>query len=208
MISSVIVLEPAEIFDLLTLQEAKVNLGLASTDTSLDEKLEFLIARASGEMATLCDRVFAKERVLEIFYDVGTAQRLYLSRYPVKPSDIESISENGTLLTTYDVHEESGRITKWTGAFAGPVAVTYRGGYELPFEAPLALRQAALLSTTTAYYAGVRGDSSVSSLSHKESRITYFNPSTQPSGGGGGGGMVTGSRAISDLLVHFMRIQI
>ena len=59
------VLEPAESYALLTLDELKVALGIAPADTSQDAQLQLMIDQYSDVIATMCKRVFAKEKVTE-----------------------------------------------------------------------------------------------------------------------------------------------
>jgi hypothetical protein len=73
-----------------------------------------------------------------------------------------------------------------------------------------------ILLTREAYYTTQRGDASVRSISHKESRIIYFDPATQMKaaaaaggGGGGGGGAAGGTaaqKAAQSLLQRYTRL--
>jgi hypothetical protein len=56
-----------------------------------------------------------------------------------------------------------------------------------------------------AYYASVRGDSSVRMIGHKESRIIYFDPNSASSKSGSAGSATF--RAAADLLSHFTRLE-
>jgi hypothetical protein len=215
--SSIIVTKPAPDISLITLYEAKVSLKLDATSTAEDESLKFMILRASDEVGVLCSRVFAKESVIETFREiVNPISRLYLSRYPVKPADIVSIEIDEDALDPidYDIDPETGKLTLPGGTWAEDIVVTYSGGYEVPQEVPPALRQAVILLTREAYYTTQRGDASVRSISHKESRIIYFDPATQmkaaaAAGGGGGGGAAGGTaaqKAAQSLLQRYTRL--
>src|SRR5262245_28382034 len=94
------VLEPATNFDLLTLEELKLSLGI--TDTSEDAQLTELIHRYSDVIATKCYRTFAQEKVRETWRCFVTdcpGSRLYLSHWPIKEDDVEIVeAPRGTVL--------------------------------------------------------------------------------------------------------------
>ncbi len=206
--SSITVTKPAPDKALVTLYEAKVALKISPSSTTDDESLRLMILRASDEVQTLCSRVFPKEEVIEIFREIDNPiTRLYLSRYPVKSEDIVSIEADGMPLD-YDVDTESGKLTLVDGnVWAQSVTVEYAGGYAIPHEVPGALRNAVLLFTKDAYYATQRGDSSIRQISHKESRISYFDQSKMggTSGGSGAGGSPS-QNAAKSLLQRYTRL--
>ena len=59
---SIKVLQPAESYALLTLEELKVILNLPLTDVSEDPQLQMWIDQYSDVIATMCNRVFAYEK--------------------------------------------------------------------------------------------------------------------------------------------------
>jgi hypothetical protein len=203
--SSLTVLTPAQSESLVSLYEARLALNLTASNAVLDEQLEMLIEWGSAEIAALCNRTFAQETVTETFTQLDSHHsRVYLTRYPV--TDISVIEEDGTAMvvdTDYQLDAASGLITRVDAVWGTPLTVTYTGGYDLPNDAPKALRQAALLMTREAYYAMSRGDASIRQISHKESRVTYFDPNAKSSSGGGDSSPAR--RAIGDLLKHFTR---
>jgi len=205
--SSIIVTKPAPDPALVTLYEAKVALGIATSSSTDDEALRFMILRASDEVQTLCSRVFPKEEVIETFREVNNPiTRLFLSRWPVQPADIVSIAGDGaTLDLDYDIDTASGVLTLYNGGlWMQSVVVEYAGGYAIPQEVPGALKNAVLLFTKEAYHASQRGDSSIRQISHKESRISYFEQS-KDSGGSSGSGSAA-QRAAKDLLQRYTRL--
>lgn len=207
MLSSLTVVTPAQSLSLVSLYEAKIALGLAtSTDEALDEQLEMFIEWSSAEIAALCNRTFAKETVIEKFgSNTNYNNRIYLSRYPVR--SITAIDEDGDALVVdddYEVDMATGLITRVDSAWAAPATFSYTGGYDLPNDSPKALRQAALLMTREAYNATTRGDSSVRMIRHKDSAITYFDPNAK-SGSSGGSGESPARRSVGNLLKHFTR---
>lgn len=209
--SSLTVVTPANNLSLVSLYEAKIALGFAnSTDTALDEQLEMFIEWSSAEIAALCNRTFARETVIESFSSLGSHNRIYLSRYPIK--EITAIDENGDALVVtddYTVDLANGLVTRVDSAWSTPATFSYTGGYELPNAAPKALRQAALLMTREAYYAASRGDATIRQISHKDSRVTYFDPNAKAGGGAGAsGGESPARRAVGTLLQHFTRFYV
>lgn len=202
--SSVEITDPASNFLLMTLADFKIALKVSSSTD--DPFLTGIIERASAEVAAYCMRVFAKEGVIETFTEIPDGMvHLYLARWPVLADDIGSVVTAGTTLTDseYEIDELSGKLSIMSGSWTEPVVVTYAGGYVLPDAAPKALQQAALLLARESYYAAQRGDSTVRMISHKESRVIYFDPNAR-----GGGVAATGSpaqRAAKNLLSRFTR---
>jgi hypothetical protein len=211
--STIVVVEPAESIDLITLDEYKRALGI--TSTTEDVMLAELITRVSAEIAAYCNnRVFGYEKVVETFTEIPPeTRRVFLARYPVAVDEgITSIINGGD--TTIDVPGTLlldslwGKVTLPAGgAFIEQAIFEYAGGYNLPDEAPPALKQAALMLGREAYYSSQRGDSSVRMIAHKESRIIYFDPNTQGKSSGGGQGGTPAQRAVNDLLSHFTRYE-
>jgi hypothetical protein len=209
--SSLSVLEPSESFSLLTLEQAKLGLNLAkSTDKTLDSQIEMLVEWSSDEIAVMCNRVFAKEKVKETFSGDSFDNRIFLSRWPVSPTDIETVTELGvgsTIDVDFALDPASGTLFRIGDTWGSTVEITYSGGYKLPNESPRALRQATLLMMREAYNAAIRGDSTIRMVGHKESRVLYFDPNAKSgaAGGAAGGGGSPSRRAIGDLLKHYMR---
>jgi hypothetical protein len=207
--SSVVVTKPAPDKSLITLYEAKVALKIAPSSTDSDELLKFIILRSSDEVQTLCSRVFPKEAVIETFREIEQPiTRLYLSRYPVQLDDIESIAVDGNV-SEFDIDPESGKLSLFGGAqWPESVVATYAGGYAIPQEVPPAIKQAVLLFTRDSYYSSQRGDASVRQISHKESRISYFDPSKMggSSSSSSGGGGSPAENAARNLLQRYTRL--
>lgn len=207
--STITVLTPAASIDLMTLDELKVALNI--TGTAQDAMLGGIITRVSDEIGRLCNnRVFGKERVTETFTEVGAdCNRLFLARYPLTWSDIETINDaplvpNGNLM----LDAAWGKLTSMSGWGEG-TTLTYSGGYVLPAGAPPALKQAVVALSRESYYASLRGDATVRMIGHKESRIIYFDPNVLArSMGGAGTGGSPAMRAAHDVLVHFTRYEI
>jgi|SRR5215204_3902866 len=206
MLSFVEVVTPAEDYKLISLESAKLALDL--TDTSYDEKLTELIERVSDEISALCNnRVFAKEEVIETFYGDPTS-RLFLSRFPVDATDIESVEVSGLAVTNYVLDNKNGILYLASGW--SPAVVSYAGGYVLPAGAPKALQQAALMLLSSRFseaQQAVTAGSGIKSVSHEGSTVTYMTPN-EMSGSratSSSGGSATLS-SVQALLNHYMRI--
>ena len=204
------VITPGQDTSLITTYEARLALGLStSTDENLDDLIEMLVGWSSAEVATLCNRVFAKETVTEVFSGIETSSCIFLSRWPV--TNIDSIDEDGDEIfidDDFSLDSESGKLYRLNTGWTGPLTVTYTGGYDLPFESPKALRQASLLVTREAYYASTRGDATIRMIGHKDARVIYFDPNAKTGAAGGTSGGSPARRAVGDLLKHFMRFPV
>jgi hypothetical protein len=210
---TVIITEPATNFDFLTLDEAKMLLTIQSTDTSQDELVKFLITTVSLTIAELCNRVFAQEGVDESWRDIGD-RRMFMSHWPIK--EIDGITQDGADVDTslYEVEPDSGKISIFSGNGSGngngwrwsePAVVSYTGGYVLPDEAPMPLKQATgilireeKIRMQQAQTAGIR------LVAHKESRVSFFDPNAVLLKLGG---TSPSYNTVMALLKHYTRIE-
>ena len=208
------VLEPADTHALMTLDAAKIALGISAADTSADAQLQLAIDQNSVAISSQCLRRgygFGRQKVRETHRCVPAAccpdgsTRIWLMLWPVKEEDIESVEAYGSALA-YELEEQSGKLIVW-GA-ASEIVVVYTGGFDLPDEAPLDLQQAIGMKVkearTEAAQAAVTG---IRMISHKSARVMFHSPSA-----GGGGGSSTSSaggtatqKAVQNLLVPYTR---
>jgi pyridoxine 5'-phosphate synthase PdxJ len=85
--------------------------------------------------------------------------------------------------------------------------VTYTGGYELPDEAPPALKQALTLTLREERrHAQIASVAGMRSLAHKESRVNFFDPNAAIAKLGASGSAVP--EPVKNLLMHYIRIQV
>src|SRR5678815_1426228 len=120
--SVVQVLDPAEDISLISVRDAKLGMNLFSVSSqSTDDQLEMLIKWSSDEIAKICNRVFAKERVKETLVEFNTdCPRLPLSHFPIRVDDSNTmvVTEDGTELVAdvdYIIDVGAGVITKLDG---------------------------------------------------------------------------------------------
>ena len=205
------VITPAESYALLTLDELKAILNVPPTNTAEDAQLQLWIDQYSDVVATMCNRVFAKEKVAETWR--GETQpfdspHLFLTRYPVADADLTAVeSPRGSVLDplSYEIENASGKL-RIDGAWSEPVTVTYSGGYQLPDAAPPALKQAtALLIQTARMQMRMGALNGVRSVSHGDTRVQYFDP-VQVFGQKGFGAPSTDT--VSALLNKYMRFYV
>lgn len=168
-------------FDLLTLDEAKLGLGVVTSTPTQDAQIQWLITTQSAVCAEYCNRVFAYEEMEETWTSDLTlsSNRIFLSHWPVKKADLTIVAApSGTVLdpSTYVLEEQSGKV-EILNSMTEPIDITYSGGYKLPAEAPPQLKQAAImlirqerLMMMQAQTAGVR------SISHRDARVMFFDP--------------------------------
>jgi hypothetical protein len=205
------VLEPATSYALLSLDELKTYLGI--TDASQDAQLQLLINQYSDAIARACNRVFAKEKVSEEWrgnLPPLDCYRIYLRRWPVeKDEDIELVTGPiGSVIASanWQLEPESGKL-QLLGGWGEPVTVVYTGGYELPDGAPPALKQATMMMIQAAQGQKAReAVSGIRSISHRETRVQFFDAAAE-SGGGSSGGSSTRD-AVKALLRPFIRINV
>jgi len=215
------VLTPNDVVGLISLEDCKILLDIASGDTSKDAQLQMLIDQNSMVLAEMANRdTWAKEKVIETWECVppvccpdGSA-RIWLTRAPVKKADIESVeSPRGTIIdpNDYEVEERTGQV-KFPGGASGQIIITYTGGFDLPDEAPLALQQAASMMVrsyrTEAAQASTSG-AGVRMIAHKESRIMYHSPKDMAAGGSAGvSGSTPSETALRNLIGKYTRLWI
>jgi hypothetical protein len=207
------VLTPAETYDLLSLEEIKIAMSIEPSDTTQDEVLAQLITRFSDVVATTCNRVFAYEEVSEIWRCTNTdytngMKRLFVTHYPIDP-DAEMALEtpSGTPLdpANYVIEEKSGKVELLT-TWAEPITFRYWGGYRLPEECPPALKQAAELMIREGQALAQRMlNSGIRSISHRESRVMFFDPLALLTKTQGFGYATTAANA---LLMHYVRLEV
>jgi hypothetical protein len=213
---SVKVLDPADSYDLATLDEIKTLLGLPLTNTSEDEILQVWITQYSDVIATLCNRVFAKEKVIDSWrgdtkpFDTDNG-RVFLTHYPVADADIESITapDGTTIDAGYELENASGKLQFFDATWSEPIRITYTGGYELPDEAPPALKQAlALLVNNARIWQSRSLTSGVRSISHRESRVQFFDVNQAVAKMGGAGPLSMANEMVNSLLYKYTRFYV
>lgn len=213
------VLDAASSYELMTLEEAKMMLGMALSDNSMDQQLQFFTDVNSAMIMRYCNRIFARERVEESWGEIQDG-RIFLSHWPVREEDIENISIGGSYYGYYGgfmVDEAAGKIS--VGSTATNVVVTYTGGYDLPAQAPLPLKQAVALLNKQSYLAAKIGGSGgaalasgVRMIAHRDSRVMYHDPSkilqAQNMLATSGGKGVGTDDALRSILYHYMHHEV
>jgi Phage gp6-like head-tail connector protein len=203
------IITPAINRDLMTLDDLKLALGVA--DTSQDAALSRYITSYSDVIATLCNRVFARETLTETWRDLDS-NHIFLSHYPIAiESDITSVQcPRGTTLdpSSYEIDLKEGKIALFATQ-SEPITVTYTGGYALPDDAPPALQEAMVVIVREARAAAMRAAvSGIRSMSHKESRVVYFDPNLLNRAMAANILNPGIAPLVDTLLMHYVRIQV
>jgi hypothetical protein len=135
-------------------------------------------------------------------------KRLFVSHYPIdKTAAITVESPTGSTLdpSTYVVEAKSGKI-ELLQTSSEPITVTYSGGYVVPTATPPALKQAAALMVREGQALMNRlAVIGIRSISHKDSRVMYFD-ATQQGKGLSVQGIIGG--AVNSLLMHYVRLEV
>ena len=84
------VLTEADSYALLSLDEVKILLDVATDDTSSDAQMQMLIDQNSDTIAVMLNRVLGKEMVRETWTELG-GNRIFVTRWPLLEEDIVSI---------------------------------------------------------------------------------------------------------------------
>ena len=186
-------------------------LGIADTDTTQDAQLQTYITQYSDIISKECNRVFAKEEMKETVRCLQP-NRYFVSHWPLKEDDVASIeTPRGSTIdpATYEIEEESGKIEFISSGQVEPIVVTYTGGYDLPDEAPPALKAACeILIREARMWAQRAAVSGIRSLSHKEARVQFFDVAATMAKQGGTGPVTAINEAVKGLLYHYMRFQV
>lgn len=182
--------------DLLTLAEAKMMLGVSVADTSQDANIQFLISVYSATVAEIANRTFAEEEVIETWREIGNG-RLFLSHWPVKIDNIFSLDAGSSIVVrrnkdvpgfyeafgNYELEGQSGKLSNvglggmQSADWIAPVVVHYIGGYKLPEEAPLPLKQAVVMMIREERVRMIQAQTAgIRQISHKEARVSFFDP--------------------------------
>jgi hypothetical protein len=141
------VITPAQSMALISLDQAKDALGIASSDTSQNGILGRQIAQVSAAIQTYCDRIFVRQGYRDQFRYVSNwldfGEPLRTRQYPIAADQdglpVVLINEAGIILsvTDWEVFEEAGSlyrldsagsISMWTGQ---SITVDYDGGYDV-----------------------------------------------------------------------------
>jgi hypothetical protein len=203
------VLTPAANWQLVTVDEAKLMMGMDTNDHSDDAQIELFIDISSATVMRLCNRIFAQETVRESWRDIGD-RRIFLSHWPVAQADITSVeSPAGSVLasTAWELEEGSGKVSNFSG-WVEPVVVTYKGGYILPDNAPFPLKRAVgLLVWQEKLQATLGGTLGIRMISHHESRVMFHDPMKILTAALGASGAPIQASVMS-ILSHYTRYEV
>jgi len=188
--------------DLISLDDLKLALGIEGATE--DAALQAAITMQSRLIAEYCNRRLGMAEALETFTldrneNMLERQALTLSLYPVV--EIIEVSTAGATAADIEFDPASGRL--WTGGCWGEtvVAVLYRGGYDLPEEAPARLQQAVIQAVSEGRTTGSR-DPGIRELQHGDTRVSYFTPALSTASSG------YLSAPVTDLIKPYRRLHV
>jgi hypothetical protein len=191
------VTDPASNYLLTSLANLKLELGV--NDNSQDARLNLLIKQVSSAISVICDRVFAKETVSEVFRLSGSGSNfnhtwlsgsaetvrnsLVLRRRPIVGIDSVVVDELTLLTTEYEVDFGAGLLYRLTdndvriGWYGGKVSVGYSAGYELLDGLPSEVELACMLWIKSLRAQINRSDNSIKVEDAPDlMRREYFDP--------------------------------
>ncbi|MHC2396482.1 hypothetical protein ACVMGC_001026 [Bradyrhizobium barranii subsp. barranii] len=139
--------------------------------------------------------------------------RIFLTHYPVKDEDILTVTSPSDALIdpdSYELENRSGKLQFFGGPWSEPIRVIYSGGYHLPDEAPPALKQAlAVMVGAARTQVAQQLTSGIRSISHRESRVQFFDVTAAAAkSGAGSGALGVAGNTVEQLLYHYMRFYV
>ena len=145
------IITPAESTRLISIEAARIAIGLADDDASQDAALEPLIDQASAAIVAFIGQPLARQTYRESAWSFASLDSFMVSRFPV--ASIASVEIDGTAITVdgYRVDAATGIVHRRSptrcGPFwpAGETIVEYVAGYELPDDLPADIQRAAIL---------------------------------------------------------------
>jgi hypothetical protein len=180
--SIVVPLDPTSLtYDLCTVAQANAGLGLQS-NTANDAVLAAQITAASRLIGEYCDRVFARQHVIETITGIGFrgVEKLPLTHYPIIA--VNSVSYGGSILAEdqFMVDKPAGVLLRgmlpvflpWFNHWQNGIVVDYVGGYDLPEGADQSLATACIELIRTQRQSWPR-DGTISAMMHGDTRIYY-----------------------------------
>jgi hypothetical protein len=135
------VITPATDPGLITLDDAKLVLGVAESDTSHDDIIQAEINAVSAAISNYCDRLFPKQTYRDQFSQFywSYAEPLRAQQYPIllddstPPIPLLGVTIDGGVLdpTLFEVDLDTGRAFRLNGGWGGTaVVMDYTAGYD------------------------------------------------------------------------------
>jgi hypothetical protein len=184
------IITPATDQGLITLDDAKVRLGIDPGDTSQDDKITAMIATVSQRISNYCDRLFPQQVYRDQFRGVALdwQKPLHCRQFPVATDDTTgdpmlTVTVEGAVLdpSAYDVSLNDGALYLINGVWSGLIVLDYTAGYQ-PIPADLqavagdwlqernlsadrdpSIRSETVSDATTVVYGGTSGSSGADS---------------------------------------------
>ena len=154
----------------VTLAEVKTQLGIS--DSSEDDKLEFLVNAATDLIEKYCGRRFIQAQYTDEIYDGENTNRLFVKNYPIDTAVAPTVKVDDEAVTVEAVNYPKGiiEIESFANDDLSNIKITYKGGYLLA-DIPFDLKQAAILMVARAR--NVSKNSGIASESVGDYSVTY-----------------------------------
>jgi hypothetical protein len=188
------VVTPATDTALITLEQAKLVLGIADTDDSQDPIIQTQIDAVSAGICNYCDRAFVVQTYRDqlMYPSMGFGEPLRARQYPIQLDDVGvptlfTVTVDGNVIdpTSYDLDAENGRAYMINGGWAGAtILLDYTAGFaEIPADV-----QAAANEWLTSRWLSRGRDPAVTSEAIFEVITTTYSETGGATGSGEGGG--------------------
>lgn len=156
------IITPASETRLISIEAARLAIGLEDDDDSQDAALEPLIDQASAAIVGFIGQPLARQAYRETVWSRTTSDSFILARFPV--ASIASVEIDGAAIAAdgYRVEAATGIVHRRSptrcGPFwpAGETVITYTAGYELPAGLPADIQRAAILMLRQSHFASDR----------------------------------------------------
>jgi hypothetical protein len=121
------VVTPAESYDLVSLENLKLDLGIV-TDAD-DDYLQRAISRASAAVSAYCNRVFVVESVQDVFVCSGS-ESLVAGRFPIISDTLEIGGDTYEEGGAYRLDARRGIVELASGIWPSALTITYDAGFD------------------------------------------------------------------------------
>lgn len=151
------IVTPATETRLISIEAARVAIGLADDDASQDAALEPLIDQASAAIVAFIGQPLARQTYRESAWSFRSLDSFILSHFPV--ASVVSVQIDGATIDAegYRVDQATGIVHRRSPTRCGPwwpageTVVEYTAGYELPDDLPADIQRAAILMVRQAH---------------------------------------------------------
>lgn len=129
---------PAESLDLVSIDDAKIVLGIDPDDTTQDAQIEAAIHAISARICRYCDRQFVKQGYRDEYRNLSLdwVEPLRCWQFPLvvdgTGAAVLAVSSNGSPIAaeSYEANPDNGALFLWDGCWCGAVTLDYTAGFD------------------------------------------------------------------------------